>query len=210
MGFDAEAELDRQTTTLLAKGYPEQAGMTAEEFLALVEPLRHEVGARAGQLSSPTREQVPFLLAVSSRLVPVAQMMSRTELSGRPGFVSRDTTDIDRFKPIDTVAVPDADVWVVYDVQRGSDLVSVRPDDALVTITDRGRTPLTVEEGIALVTHHPESLEKNHCFSLLASRCGDRRVPALWISERAPKLGWCWAGNPHTWLGSASCATRSG
>jgi hypothetical protein len=49
MGFDAEAELDRQTTTLLAKGYPEQAGMTAEEFLALVEPLRHEVGARAGQ-----------------------------------------------------------------------------------------------------------------------------------------------------------------
>ena len=34
------------------------------------------------------------------------------------------------------------------------------------------------------------------------------RVPALWISERAPKLGWCWDGNPHTWLGLASAGRR--
>jgi hypothetical protein len=44
----------------------------------------------------------------------------------------------------------------------------------------------------------------------LPRTAGDRRVPALWISGGAPKLGWCWAGNPHTWLGSASCATRLG
>jgi hypothetical protein len=35
-------------------------------------------------------------------------------------------------------------------------------------------------------------------------------VTAIWISKGAPKLGWCWAGNPHTWLGSASCAKRIG
>jgi len=78
----------------------------------------------------------------------------------------------------------------------------------MVSILDQRRTPITVDEGIALITHYPESLEKNNCFSLLGSRCGDRRVPALWISKGAPKLGWCWAGNPHTWLGSASCASR--
>jgi hypothetical protein len=33
-------------------------------------------------------------------------------------------------------------------------------------------------------------------------------VPALWIADRAPKLGWCWDGNPHTWLGTASAAHR--
>ena len=44
---------------------------------------------------------------------------------------------------------------------------------------------------------------------LAGSRCGDRRVPALWISEGAPKLGWCWAGNPHTWLGTASAGSRT-
>jgi hypothetical protein len=47
----------------------------------------------------------------------------------------------------------------------------------------------------------------------------DSRTPALWLSngsgrdgtERrgAPKVGWCWAGNRHTWLGFASAAGRT-
>ena len=47
----------------------------------------------------------------------------------------------------------------------------------------------------------------------------DARTPALWISNgtgrdgaanrNAPKVGWCWAGNRHTWLGFASAAHRS-
>jgi Family of unknown function (DUF5701) len=69
---------------------------------------------------------------------------------------------------------------------------------------------LTVAEGVALLIQFPEFLQPNNCFSLLASRCGDKRVPALWLSEGRPKLGWCWAGNPHTWLGSASCGKRKG
>jgi hypothetical protein len=86
----------------------------------------------------------------------------------------------------------------------------VPPEQALPTITARQRSPLTMEEGIAIVTHHPEFLRKNHCFSLLGSRGTDRRVPALWISEGRPRLGWCWDGAPHTWLGSASCGSRIG
>jgi hypothetical protein len=67
---------------------------------------------------------------------------------------------------------------------------------------------LTIDEGIALVTQKPEAVAKNGGFSLAGSRCGDRRVTALWISDNRPKLGWCWAGNPHTWLGTASCRGR--
>jgi hypothetical protein len=63
---------------------------------------------------------------------------------------------------------------------------------------------------IALVTHFREAVATNVGLSLAGSRCGDRRVCALWISKGAPKLGWCWAGNPHTWLGIASCAGRAG
>ena len=90
----------------------------------------------------------------------------------------------------------------------------------------RGRTPLTVHEGICWLLQEPAALERNHCFMVVGSRRRqgarlDRRVPALWISggsERdggrarrgAPKLGWCWAGNRHTWLGFASAAGRIG
>ncbi len=82
------------------------------------------------------------------------------------------------------------------------------PEAALPVLLGRGRTPLTIPEGIALVRAFPAVLEKNRCFMLSGSRRGDRRVPALWISGRSPKLGWCWDGNPHSWLGVASTAGR--
>ena len=87
---------------------------------------------------------------------------------------------------------------------------NVTPDDASKGSSGTVCSPLTLDEGIALVTQFPEAVDKNGGFSLPGSRRGDRRVTALWISKGRPKLGWCWAGNPHTWLGSASCGHRIG
>ena len=77
-------------------------------------------------------------------------------------------------------------------------------------ILERARSPLTVHEGVAVTTVRPDLLRGGSRYSLLGSRCGDKRVPAIWVSERRPRLGWCWDGAPHTWLGSASCAARIG
>ena len=63
-------------------------------------------------------------------------------------------------------------------------------------------------EGLAFLHAVPEALEPNHCFHTGASRGTDRRVPALWISQRAPVLGWCWEQNHHTWLSYASTGGR--
>jgi hypothetical protein len=106
------------------------------------------------------------------------------------------------------VEVPDAVAYLLTDIDTGSEFCNVTPETALATITSRARTPLTIAEGIALVTQRPDMLRKNKCFSLLASRRTGQQVPAIWISAAAPKLGWCWDRNPHTWLGSASAGTR--
>lgn len=144
--------------------------------------------------------------------------MAEIALAGKPGFVSADLADWDRFSPIDGLEVPEAP-YRLTGVERGDEYLNWSPDEALPEIAKRGRTPLTIVEGIALVTAQPDLLEPNKCFMLLGSRCGDRRVPALWISggtgkdgrERkgAAKLGWCWAGNRHTWLGVASASHRT-
>ena len=207
--FDAVDEFDRQVETLLKLRYPELSDRSEDDFLALVEPLRALALARAAEMAPPTADRVPFVLVVGPELAPARPAMALTALGGRPGFADFDAADIARFEPIPRLNTPTAPVWLLFDLDRGSDLCNVAPNDALRTITDRGRTPITVAEGIALVTQHPQLLEKNHCFSLVGSRCGDKRVPAIWISKRAPKLGWCWAGNPHTWLGSASCSGRT-
>ena len=159
-----------------------------------------------------------LLLDLEAGLVPSlevpGQALTQTEAAaslrwqGKPAALMFEAGELDRFIPIDTVKVPARSRYRIEDVNTGHDLRSVAPDDALETIRERGRSPLTVEEGIALVAEHPEVLRKNHCFSLPGSRCGDKRVPAIWISDGSAKVGWCWAGNPHTWLGNASCARR--
>jgi hypothetical protein len=210
--YDAAPEFDRQLGTLLDLGYPALAGLSDRDFTALLEPLRGPLLARAGELPAPTPERVPFVLVVTAKLAPTDAAVALTRLAGRtkPGEISRHLPDLDRFGPIPAVEPPAADAYAVLDVERGAEFCDVRPADALPVLTGRDRTPLTVDEGVALATQFPAALEKNKCFSLAGSRAGDQRVPALWISAGAPMLGWCWAGNPHSWLGVASCGGRVG
>ncbi|THA26090.1 hypothetical protein E4198_16540 [Streptomyces sp. RKND-216] len=210
--FDRAAEFDRQVRTLIDRGYPSLAGVGPEAFAAAVAPLRDRATATTG-LRDIAGGLIPFLLVVTRGAAPIEETMPRTTLHrGRlPGFVdhSFEPGSLERFVAPEEIELPDGDVYLLLDVERGEEFCGVVPGEAMKTVAERKRTPLTIEEGVALVTHFPEVLAKNKCFSLGGSRCGDRRVPALWISRRAPKLGWCWEGNPHTWLGMASAGARS-
>lgn len=195
-------------------GYPALAERSEDDLRALVEPLRGDAEA-LGSETTPSR--VPFALVVTRDLVtpestvPLLRLWGSRRLGARPGKVDRNHAegDLAGYHPIEGCGPPGV-AYLLVDIERGEEFCNVRPEEATVTIRSRGRTPLTIDEGIALVTQVPETLEKNKCFMLAGSRRHDRRVPALWISERAPKLGWCWDGNPHTWLGTASAGSRIG
>jgi hypothetical protein len=207
--------IDAQLETLLALGYPGLAGLEEAAFALLLEPLR-DVAAQLPQAASrppaDSREGVPVLLVVQPALVPSGAAVEKLRLADgdRPGIVdpNHGPQGIEPYLPV--VAVPGGRAYLALDVVRGEEFRGVRPRDAVLTLTEQGRTPLTIAEGIALVTHFPELLTRNHCFMLAGSRRGDRRVPALWVSAKAPKLGWCWEGNPHSWLGTASTSGRVG
>ncbi|WP_199822043.1 DUF5701 family protein [Streptomyces sp. NRRL S-37] len=209
---DPGAEFDRQVHNLAERDYPAMARLTPEQFTALVAPLRDLVTDVGHEAWAPDTGRVPFLLVVTRDVVPIERATARTTLHGRtgPGFVDRsfEPGALERFVAVEETGLPDRRVYLLLDVERGEEFCGAVPHDALDTIAARGRTPLTIEEGVALITHFPEVLVKNKCFSLGGSRSGDRRVPAIWISRHTPKLGWCWEGNPHTWLGMASAGSR--
>jgi hypothetical protein len=200
-------EFDRQLENLLAKGYPELAGSTPDAFVAQVAPLADRLSDLE---ATGNGSAAPFVIVVRRELVPTGHAMSRVELGPKTGFVGMDPTEPDEYDAIDDLDVPSGPAYLAVDLDAGGDTLNVTPDDALETIRAAGRSPLTIDEGVALLTHHPDVLRTRNAFSILGSRRGDRRVPALWVSDGAPRLGWCWAGNPHTWLGSASCAARLG
>ncbi|MBA3719024.1 MAG: hypothetical protein H0W95_01845 [Nocardioidaceae bacterium] len=200
----ADEEFDRQLHNLLDKGYPALADRSAAEFTALVEPLRDLLD---GETTSD--DGVPFLIVVARSLVATVDAVGLFDVLGKRGFTEM-ADEIEGYQPIDGVDVPAALAYLLVDVTTGKDTLNVRPNDALPSITDIGRTPLTVDEGVALVTHCPDVFAARNAFQALGSRNASKRIPSFWMSKGAPRLGWCWAGNPHTWLGAASAAARRG
>jgi hypothetical protein len=197
---DRGAELDRQIETLLAKGYPALAGLDEPRFTALLEPLRAVVPRHRDA------EHLPFVLVVPGDLVPTTAAVERFEVGGKAGWTDM-ADEIGSYRPIDGVEVP-AGPYLLVDVSTGPETLDVPPVDALPMISAAGRTPLTVDEGVAVVTQYPQALTERNAFQAVGSRAGNKRIPSFWVSKGAPRLGWCWAGNPHSWLGSASAARR--
>lgn len=183
---DPHAELDRQMAVLISAGLPADA-----------DHLHDQVDQLAGR---------PFVLVVPG-LAPADQLVALTVMAGKHGFTTMEPDDLAGFRPTSDVEVPDG-AYLLVDPDTGRDWLDVPPAQVLPRLLAGGRTPLTLDEGLALLLQDGGLLRSATCFSMLASRCGDKRVPALWVSKNRPRLGWCWEGAPHTWLGSASATGR--
>lgn len=207
---DLYKEFDRQVAMFIHKKYPELAGILVDDFLDVVKPLKNNLAG----LNLPTFDLengvLPFIIVIKNSLVSIEKAMSTIERGESHGIIKlypRAATD---FLPISSMTIPAHPAYLIVNIDRGKETLNIAPDKALQILRQKNRSPLTIDEGIALLTQFPDFIMKNHCFSLLGSRiAGDKRVPALWINKnKQPNLGWCWEGNPHTWLGSASCMDR--
>lgn len=201
-----ESEFERQCEVLLRSGYDDLLGISEPEFRGALEPLRSCLPVRAEVEAG----RIPFVIVVRLEKAGRARAAERIVRQGKTGLSVLTDRELPTFTVIGGLELPGGTAYLVTGVDTGNDNRNVTPDDALTAMRAKGREPLTIDEGIAVVTQFPETIRVGHGFSLAGSRCGDRRVMALWISKGAPKLGWCWAGNPHTWLGSASCSGRLG
>lgn len=206
-----EIEFDRQIKNLLAKGYPKLAGLSDDEFIGILEPLHRHVTEMPDSKADLEKGYLPFVIVVNGLVEPEKEM-SVVNRNGLNGVTVLRPHTSKEFKIIDSEVVPKSKAYLIIGIDRGKQNINLPPSEAMEIIRSEKRHPLTIEEGVAIVTQYPEFLMKNNCFSLLASRTGsDQRVPAIWINaKKEPNLGWYWDGNPHTWLGSASCDKRIG
>jgi hypothetical protein len=207
--------------------HPPSLPQLSEQVDRLIELGVHELGGlSSAELAAAAADDVEgAVLAVRPERVPPSQLAPLLTRDGKNGFVVIDMTDVDQFSSIDEAAAPDSPLYLVRDVDRGDSMCGWSPEEALPAIIAARRSPLTLTEGIYWLLQQPEALERNHCFVTIGSRLRkpvkrlDARTPAIWISNGtgrdgrpnrgAPKVGWCWAGNRHTWLGFASAARRS-
>ncbi|MBJ2156801.1 DUF5701 family protein [Variovorax sp. IB41] len=199
---------DEQVERLAALGYPAMLGCPPGEFRERLDALRVHVPAEAAALDV-AQGTTGFVLVVHCAAAAAAKTLPLVVRDGRAAIERLFPRTPDFFRPLPSLSMPSGHAYLLLDVDRGNGSLNAVPKEAEARIAADGRTPLTLEDGIALLTQHPEFLQPNRCFMMLGSRGDDKRVPALWLSNKQPKLGWCWEGNPHTWLGFASCGARS-
>jgi hypothetical protein len=197
----AELEFDRQVDALVTAGLPAHLDLSDTCFRAFLEPLRDLLPVPQDS------EGVPFVVVVPD--VAVVDVLDAVHTVGGTGFTTMEPEDVARFRPLPELDVPAAP-YLLLDVDTGIETLGQTPAEVLPQLVARSRSPLTIAEGLAVLVSDPGILKARNAFSLLGSRAGDKRVPALWTSARRPRLGWCYQGAPHTWLGSASCAGRLG
>ena len=202
--------------------------MLSEQAERLITLGAHEIGGLAAtelRAAAAHTESGQALLVMHPDRAPASALAPLLQHGGKPGFVMVDMHDLDDFAAIESAMLPAGPVYVVENLDRGDTMANWSPDEALPAITAAGRTPVTLTEGIHWLLQQPAVLERNHCFMTIGSRLQkangalDTRTPAIWISNgtgrngkgnrNAPKVGWCWAGNRHTWVGFASASTRT-
>ncbi|MGW7150846.1 DUF5701 family protein [Streptomyces sp. NPDC054878] len=202
-----------QAQRLIELGVHEISGIPAGELRAFAEKFTE------GDADGYT------LLAVHPDRAPASALAPLLRRGDKPGFVVVDMPDVDDFAPVGAVEVPEAPLYLVSGIDRGDHMSNWSPEEALPALTKEDRTPLTLSEGIHWVLQQPAALERNLCFMTIGSRLRkakgdfDARTPAIWISNgtgrdgrerrNAPKVGWCWWNNRHTWLGFASTTGRT-
>ena len=187
----------------MTTGLPELLDLSESCFRARLEPLR--------DLLPPPAEDgagIPFVVVVPD--LPVVPVLESVHGTGGAGFTTMEPDDLARFRPLPELRRARGALSAPATSTSGADTLNRTPADVLPALTAAGRSPLTIAEGLAVLVSDHGVLRSRNCFSLLGSRAGDKRVPALWVSARRPRLGWCYQGAPHTWLGSASCAARRG
>lgn len=198
----ASEEIQQQLDRIVALGYPDVADMSANAFRKLANPIlcaleNSSLGANI--LLIPTRE-----------LVSPESLISRTSINRMAGFTTMPSRDIISFLPKDGYEFPEGPFYIVVDPHTGSSYLNREPDVARKLIDSDERLPLTLEEGLAIATQHPDWLESKNGFNLLGSQSADGRVPSIWMSQCAPRLGAVWPNSRHTWLGNAYCMERCG
>jgi Family of unknown function (DUF5701) len=199
---EVDLEFDRQVDALVTTGLPALLDLSDTCFRARLEPLRDLLPAAADR---EVGEGIPFVVVVPG--APVRPVLDEVTGVGGSGFTTMDDDDLARFRPLPELRVPEVP-YLLLDVDTGPDTLGATPAEVAPVLAARGRTPLTLAEGLAVLVTDPGVLRSRNCFSLLGSRCGDERVPALWVSARRPRLGWCRQGAPQTWLGAASSGGR--
>ena len=157
---DASEALERQYLTLKEIGYEDASGLCLGphdgSFWALVLSLIRDVLPTQMNARDRSDVDIPALLVIPDRIVPLAKQMRLTRVFGKPGKLGNGAIrDFQEYAAPDPWPLPYALLDVRIGVAEGRSMDGLQLDRA---VADLGRLPMTAAEGVALATHFPDRM----------------------------------------------------
>ena len=191
---------EQQIKKLLGKGYPGIIGIKVDSFLHYINALRDELN-EVGEIEE---NHIPFLIVIPACFVSIPTQWSLVKIDNKAGCTHINPGSFRNTDGIETPSVP----YLVFDIEciPASAEKPFCSDERIKEFGLDGRRGLTVEEGIALITQHPEMLMlKDYNTELPGSRCGIGHVPGFSLTHNGPELVKVRSDVPSRFWGSASC-----
>ncbi|MBI2633170.1 MAG: hypothetical protein HYW78_02145, partial [Parcubacteria group bacterium] len=199
-----EKEFNRQVDTLVNKGFPVLTNRKEQKFREIFTPLRKHLF----KLSRETFPEghIPFIIVPSEKLLSLEKKIPLMDVEGEKGFTGLDFSD---FKTAEDIKIPKSLAYILVDIENGKAMLGENPNESVYQFVKIGRSPLTAEEGIALILQYPEIL-KDHNIDLAGSYHFDidYRVADMFLGGSIPMLGWSEVDVSSPQFGSASCLYR--
>jgi hypothetical protein len=154
-----EKLFNEQLERIIARKFHTIAGLSQADFQArYLEPLWQLL--RKHPVETGLRDHhLPFLLVVPHNLVPLSYQLEciRKELNQKQfDYIIKP----EWFKNASGVLTP-SEPYLILAVETGQAMINIAPAKCVEKFTQEGRAALTLDEGLALVTHFPKVLESH-------------------------------------------------
>src|SRR3990172_10165618 len=133
-GEQLKEEFDCQVENLLQIGYPEAAGLSVEDFLKHIEPLKNKVEHLAVPEKDFENGRLPFVIVIKSSLVETGKAMLLVKREGKQGITKLYPHQSKDFEPIEEVVIPNGLAYLLEDIDRGKASINIAPIDAMKMI----------------------------------------------------------------------------
>jgi hypothetical protein len=158
--MDTLAELfTKQTGRIIERKFHVIAGLSESDFINRHLMSLKQLLIQYYEGAEFKENRIPFLIVVPHTIVPLSyQLKTIRESIGdtRWEYVIQP----EWFKNAEGVATPEIP-YLLLDVDTGYALRNTRPKKCVEIFTAEGRFALTIDEGLALITHFPEVLESH-------------------------------------------------
>jgi hypothetical protein len=148
-----------QIKTIMERKFHAPTGLSESEFIkGFIKPLE-QLLVNNDKVIQIDENRIPILVVVPHTLVPLSYQLDRVRESIKDLQLDH-IIQPEWFENAQGVSTPDKP-YLLKDVETGYAMKNTPPKKCAQTFIDGGRFALTIDEGIALITHFPEVLESH-------------------------------------------------